>query len=38
VIKYVEDSELEDDLRELVADVWATVEKACTVERKSRYE
>jgi recombination protein RecA len=38
VIKYVEDSELEDDLRELTADVWKMVEVACTVERKQRYE
>jgi hypothetical protein len=38
VIKYIEENDLEDELKDLVADVWKTVEAACTVERKKRYE
>jgi len=38
VIKFIEDNDLEDDLRDLVADVWKSVEDACAVERKKRYE
>jgi len=38
VIQFIEENDLEGDVRELVADVWAAVEKACAVERKQRYE
>lgn len=38
VIKFIEENDLEDDLRDLVADVWKSVEDACIVERKKRYE
>jgi RecA/RadA recombinase len=38
VVKFVEDNDLEDDVRDLVADVWADIEKSCSVERKKRYE
>jgi len=37
VIQYIEENDLEGDMRELVADVWGTVEDAYKVERKSRY-
>lgn len=38
LIKLIEKRELEKDLHELVGDVWNQIEKACTIERKKRYE
>ena len=38
VIRWVEAEAMEDDLRELVVDTWAEVERACEVKRKSRYD
>ena len=38
VIQFIEAGDLEDDVRDLVADVWAAVEKACVLKRKRRYE
>jgi RecA/RadA recombinase len=37
IIKYIEDNNLEKDLRSIVAEVWAEIEAACVVERKPRY-
>lgn len=37
VIQFIEDNDLEDDVRELVEDVWAVVERACQSGRKRRY-
>lgn len=37
VIKHIEDSNLEDSLRHLVAKVWHDIEAACSVNRKPRY-
>jgi len=38
LIKFIEQQELEKDLRELVGDVWREIEEACTIRRKRRYE
>ena len=38
LIKQIEEKELEDDLRELVGEVWAAIERACEIKRKKRYE
>lgn len=38
VIQFIEQEGLEADLRELVGDVWKSVEDACAVSRKKRYE
>lgn len=38
LIRYIEENELEKDLRELVTDGWNEIEKACEVKRKRRYE
>jgi hypothetical protein len=38
VIQFIETEGLEADLRDLVGDVWRSVEVACAVERKRRYE
>ncbi|MCK9570189.1 DNA recombination/repair protein RecA [Candidatus Pacearchaeota archaeon] len=38
VIKRIEDEELVEDLKELVAVTWQDIEDACVVERKRRYE
>jgi len=37
LIKYIEDNDLEFDLRQLVADVWREIEKAVAVVRKKKY-
>jgi len=38
LIRHIQDNDLERDVREIVADVWDEIEKACEVIRKSRYE
>ncbi len=38
LIKRIEEKELEDDLKELVGEVWQTIERACEIKRKKRYE
>lgn len=38
IIKLIEDNELEEDLREIVAEVWDDIEQSTKVERKNRYE
>ncbi len=38
LVKYIEEKEMEVDLRDLVGEVWNNIEKACTVKRKKRYE
>jgi hypothetical protein len=38
VIKRIEDEDLVDDLKELVASTWQDIEDACVIERKPRYE
>lgn len=38
VVRFIEENGMEDDLRDLVAEVWAGVEQACRVKRKPRYE
>lgn len=38
VIQFIESEGLEADLRDLVGEVWRSVEVACRVERKRRYE
>lgn len=38
VIHYVEDNELEADLRDIVGGVWREIEEKCVVHRKQRYE
>ncbi len=37
LIKWIEENELEDDLRDLVGITWSAIEEACEVHRKSRY-
>lgn len=37
IIRKIEESGLEDDLRELVVATWAGIEKACEVNRRKRY-
>ena len=38
LIQAIEEKGLENDLRDLVGDTWAAIEKACEVPRKKRYE
>ena len=38
LIQHIEDEGMEMDLRDLVAEVWDDIEKACAVRRKKRYE
>lgn len=38
LIKYIEDNELEQDVREIVGEVWDAIEQACIVPRKKRYK
>lgn len=38
LIQYIEDEGMEMDLRDLVGEVWNSIEKACAVKRKKRYE
>lgn len=37
LIQHILDNNLEDDLRDLVADTWNSIEEACAVRRKPRY-
>ena len=37
LVRYVEENELESDLRFLVSETWKDVEAKCRVERKKRY-
>lgn len=38
LIQQIEEGEMEDDLRMMVAETWQEIEKACEVKRKARYE
>jgi len=38
LVHEIERRDLEEDIRELVGEVWAEIEEACEVERKPRYE
>jgi len=38
LIKYIEDNDLEFDVRQLVKEVFDEIEEGCKVERKSRYQ
>lgn len=38
LVQWIEEEEMEPDLRDLVTQVWNQIEDACKVERKSRYE
>lgn len=38
VVRFVEKNGLEEDVRELVEEVWKEIESACSVKRKRRYE
>ena len=38
LISYIEDNDMEKDLRDLVGDTWNEIEAACSVKRKKRYE
>ena len=37
VVEFIENNDLEDDLRDLVSEVWESVEEACVINRKKRY-
>jgi len=36
-IKYIEDKNLEPQIKQIVSDVWDAVEQQCVVHRKFRY-
>lgn len=38
LIKYIEDNNLEDQVKQIVQTVWDDIEEACAVKRKKRYE
>ncbi len=38
LINQVEEQGLEDELRDIVGDVWREIEEACSIQRKPRYE
>lgn len=38
LIQHIEQNELESDVRLLVEETWNSIEAACKVERKRRYE
>lgn len=38
LVEKIEGEDLEDDLREIVGDVWREIEEACALKRKRRYE
>lgn len=38
LIKHIEDGELERELQDVVAEVWASIEEQCVIQRKARYE
>jgi len=38
LIRYVDEYEMERDLRDMVGDVWNEIEESCRVKRKRRYE
>lgn len=38
LIRYIEDYDLERDLRSIVTDVWLDIKDSCAVRRKARYE
>lgn len=37
LISYIQDNDLEDELRKLVGNVWTDISEACKVKRKNRY-
>jgi RecA/RadA recombinase len=37
IVRHVEQNDLEDKLKKVVAEVWNEIEKKCSVERKKRY-
>jgi hypothetical protein len=38
LIRKIEEKGMEQDLRMVVGDVWQSIEEACEIKRKSRYE
>lgn len=38
LVRWIEENDMEDDLQEIVADVWRNIEAATRVERKSKYD
>jgi len=38
LIKKIEEDELEDDLKQIVAKVWNEIEEACSLKRKKKYQ
>jgi len=38
LVKYIEENNMEKDLKTIVGDVWGAIEEACVIKRKPKYE